>query len=82
MKFINQEVEVNAFYFAQGVSFKSFPRQITLDNRQYTFRDGLQLLVKQGQDMIRLFDMTDGTTVYRLRNQNDNWTLIGTSLAR
>ena len=42
---INKEVEVNAFYFNQGSSFKSFPKAITLDHKRYTFQDGLQMVV-------------------------------------
>jgi hypothetical protein len=80
-KFINQEVEVNAFYFAQGKNFKSFPRQITLGNQRYLFKDGLQMLVHKGQDMIRLFDMTDGQATYRLRNEGSQWILVAMKTA-
>jgi hypothetical protein len=75
-KFINQEVEVNGFYFAQGKNFKSFPRQITLGTQRFVFNDGLQMLVQKGQDVIRLFDMTDGQASYRLRNEGSQWILI------
>jgi hypothetical protein len=73
---INKEVEVNAFYFANGKSFKSFPRAITLDHKRYTFQDGLQMLVQKGQEAIRFFDMTDGFNNYRLREENDQWFLV------
>ena len=73
---INKEVEVNAFYFSQGSSFKSFPKAITLDHKQYTFRDGLQMLVQKGQEAVRFFDMTDGLTNYRLKEENHQWFLI------
>ena len=43
-KMINQEIEVNALYFAQGKSFKSYPCQITLGNQRFVFKDGLQML--------------------------------------
>lgn len=45
----------------------------------YTFLEsGLQYLIKRGQKMIQIFDMTDGTDTYRLRfDENDfNWTLV------
>lgn len=73
---INKEVEVNAFYFANGKTFKSFPKAITLDHKQYTFLDGLQMLVQKGAEAVRFFDMTDGFTNYRLREQNDQWFLV------
>lgn len=52
VRIINKEVEVNAFYFAQGQKFKSYPRAITVDHKRYTFTDGLQMLVgiKESQD--------------------------------
>lgn len=75
---VNKEVEVNAFYFAQGQSFKSYPRSITLDHRRYTFKDGLQMIVKKGQQAIRYFDMTDGLNNYRIRQHEDQWFLIST----
>lgn len=74
--FQGKEVEVNAFYFANGKSFKSFPRSITVDHKRYTFQDGLQMLVQKGAEAIRFFDMTDGFNNYRLREQNDQWFLI------
>ena len=73
---INKEIEVNAFYFNQGQSFKSFPRAITVDHKQYTFLDGLQMLVQKGQDVIRFFDMTDGINNFRLRQDQDQWFLV------
>lgn len=74
---INKSVEVNSFYFAQGSHLKSFPAQITLENQQFTFKSGLQMLVHRGEEVVRLFSMTDGLTNYRLRQQNNQWTLIG-----
>ena len=44
----------------------------------YTFNDGLQYLIKKGESIKRIFDMTDGASDYRLicdENQND-WTLV------
>lgn len=73
---INKEVEVNSFYFANGKTFKSYPKAITVDHRQYTFLDGLQMLVQKGQEVIRLFDMTDGITNFRLRQDQNQWFLV------
>lgn len=74
---INKNVEVNSFYFSSGKSFKSFPARITMENQQFTFKSGLQLLVHRGGEVVRLFQMTDGLTNYRLRQDHDQWTLIG-----
>lgn len=75
-QFINKPVEVNSFFFSNGVQFKSFPKEITVDQTRYTFQDGLQYLVQRGQDVIRLFDMTDGAQTYRLRQHQGVWTLV------
>lgn len=75
---INQIINVNSFYFANGQTFKSYPRQIEFGNTRFTFTDGIQYIVKQGEKAIKLFDMTDGKTTYRLRQDNNNWTLLGT----
>ncbi len=79
-KTINQEVEVNAFYFAAGKSFKSYPRQITLGDQHYSFKDGLQMLVQRGQEIIQIFNMTDGQNLYRLSFEpgSRTWKLLST----
>lgn len=78
MNTTNQLINVNSFYFANGRSFKSYPKQIEIDNTHYTFTDGMQYLIKKGKTAVKLFDMTDGSTTYRLRLENNTWTLIGT----
>ncbi len=76
-KQINRPVEVTSYYFAKGRTFKSFPARITLDDQQFSFKSGLQLLVQSGQHAFKLFNMTDGLTNYRLKQENDQWTLLG-----
>ncbi len=78
MHAINQIINVNSFYFTSGQNLKSFPRQIEFGNTRFTFTDGIQYLVKKGQHAVKLFDMTDGQTTYRLRLEDESWTLIGT----
>ncbi len=74
---INKEVEINSYVFTNKNDFKSVPKTITVDNQRYSFIDnGLRYLVKQGQHLIRLFDMTDGQNTYRLKNEDDQWTLV------
>lgn len=77
MSYINETINVSAYYFA-GRAGRMFPRQIELGQERFTFQDGLQYVVCKGQQAIKLFDMTDGTTTYRLRCENDQWTLVGT----
>lgn len=75
---INQEVSVNAFYFA-GQGMKTFPREIEFGGQEITFASGLRYLVRKGSEAVRVFDMSsvDGL-VYRLKQQGDSWTLLAT----
>jgi len=77
---INSEVSVNSFYFRGGKGMKTFPRQIEWDNNFVTFAEaGLHYLIHHGQDLVRLFDMSDADgTTYRLRQEDGRWTLVGT----
>lgn len=85
MTAINQNVTVNSFFFKDTDNanrLETFPRQMEYGNRQYTFQDGLHKLVRRGQRMFELFDMTDGQTTFRLARRSDmpsnEWRLIGT----
>ena len=79
MSYINQIVNVDSYYFLNCLGkLKTFPRQIDLNNKKYTFSDGLQYLVQKGQHVIKIFEMTDGNTTYRLRLEDDQWLLVGT----
>jgi len=75
---LNAPVNVNAYYFA-GREMKTFPRQIEYGGEAITFASGLRYLVQRGAEAIRLFDMSgaDGLT-YRLQQNGDSWTLLGT----
>lgn len=75
---INREVNVNALYFS-GQELRSFPREIELEGRAVTFLSGLRYLVRRGADAVRLFDMSTAEgDIYRLRQDGDRWTLLGT----
>lgn len=78
MTTINQTIDVNAYYFAGQNHLRSFPKQIIYNQQNHTFVDGMQYLIKHGANTIRLFDMTDGQSIFRLRNDGSSWTLIGT----
>jgi len=75
---INEEVNVNAFYFRNSEGLKSFPQRIEWNGKFVTFAgEGLRYLVKHGTQLVQLFDMSDGQDLYRLRTDGDHWTLVG-----
>ena len=77
-KLVNKEIAVNSFYFQSNKNFKTFPKQIELDGARYVFiENGLRLLIRKGQRLVELFDMTDGQSTYRLRLESGRWTLVG-----
>ncbi len=78
MSYINEIVTVNAYYFAGSTKMKTFPRQIELAGQRFTFNDGIQYLVQQGERAVKFFDMSDGTKNYQLKLENREWTLVGT----
>lgn len=78
MHHINQNITVNSFYFPGGNTRRALPRSIEFDDIQCTFTDGLQYLVCKGKQIVKLFDMTDGRLTYRLRLEDNQWTLVGT----
>lgn len=80
--FDEQTVEITSVYFRNNRSkqrFDSYPRRMVYDGREYTFMEsGMRYLVQKGQELIRLFDMTDGQNDYRLRvDGNEHWSLVG-----
>lgn len=81
MTAINQIVNVNAFYFRGKQQLRTYPRTVEFGNTTISFQDGLQYLIRKGRRIIRLFDMTDGRTVFRLKLEDEQWTLIGTRAA-
>ncbi len=79
---INQEVNIPELYFRsrpeeQG-DLKTYPRRMEFEGREYTFMDGLRYLVRKGQQLVQVFDMTDGSRDYRLKfdTAQRSWTLI------
>lgn len=78
-KVINQEVSVTAVYFRSQGDFDTYPRRIEFDGTTISFADGIRYLVRKGEQLIRLFDMTDGESQYRLRQDAEQWTLIAIS---
>jgi hypothetical protein len=73
------DVEVTALYFrnTRKEQLESYPRRMVYEGREYNFLEsGMHYLVQKGQQLIKLFDVSDGSTQYRLRLEDDRWTLV------
>lgn len=73
---INESVNVTGYYFAKG---RSFPSRIQYGAQELYFEPtGLRCLVKKGQEIIEIFNMSDGRDQYRLMFEPSvrNWTLL------
>ena len=79
--FTNQEVEITSVYFRNSSNehIKSYPKRMVYEGREYTFiEDGLRYLINTSQQLVKLFDVSDGKAQYRLRqDETNNWTLVG-----
>jgi hypothetical protein len=80
--FNEQEIEITSVYFRNDPNnqrLESFPRRMVYDGREYTFlEESWRYIVKKGQEFIKLFDVSDGQTQYRLRlDPSNHWTLVG-----
>ena len=77
-----KEINFTSFYFPHGATQKSFPRRIEDEyGRQLNFLEsGLRVIVKKGQELVEIFNMTDGQNLYRLSFEpnNNSWKLLGT----
>lgn len=79
---LNKEVAVTGVYFRNGRKLTAFPRRIEFEGREYTFiESGMHYLIQKGNQLVELFDMTDGQNNYRLKFDNSAriWTLVGVS---
>jgi hypothetical protein len=80
MTTVNTEVAVSSFFFADPSGRRPFPKRIEWNGQLIDFAsEGLRYLVSQGGQLVQLFDMTDGQSTYRLREQGSHWTLVGIS---
>ncbi len=80
--FDTQEIQITSVYFRSNPArqrFESYPKRMVYEGREYTFLEsGMRYLVQKGQQLVKLFDVSDGQTQYRLRLDGDNrWTLVG-----
>lgn len=64
---INKEVIVPELYFRTEGQLQSYPRRMEYEGRDVHFRDGLRFLIHKGQQLVQVFDMTDGARDYRLK---------------
>ena len=74
---IDEPVEVTAITFTK--QFEPIPRRIEYRGRSLTFLgSGMKFLIKKGEKVVRLCDMTDGEASYRLRSDSfdGSWRLI------
>ena len=79
--FANPEIQITSVYFRNNGSdqrFESYPKRMVYEGREYTFMEsGMRYLVQKGQELVRLFDMTDGQNEYRLRvDGNEHCSLV------
>ena len=79
---IEKEVIVPEVYFKNEGQLKTFPRRMEFEGHEYTFMDGLRYLVQKGQQLVQVFDMTDGLRDYRLQfdSAERSWTLVDMSV--
>ncbi len=74
-KHINLPVQVTAVTFNKD--FEPVPRRIEFEGQTLTFTgSGIGLRIAQNGVISRLFDMSDGTAQYRLRQDVSQWTLM------
>lgn len=77
---MNHEVNVLSYYFTPGSQGRCFPRQIEIEGRQLNLETGLRCLVQKGKDMLQIFNMSDGRSLYRLSFEpgSRTWKLLST----
>jgi len=75
---VEKEVVISELYFKNEGQLKSYPKRMEFNGREYTFMDGLRYLVHKGQQLVQVFDMTDGRRDYRLKfdDAEHSWTLV------
>lgn len=78
---MNEPVEIISLGFASRPRQKrlqAYPRRMVWGEHEYDLVDsGLHFLIKKGQELVRLFDVSDGHHCFRLRcDSHNNWTLV------
>jgi hypothetical protein len=82
---IHDEVQITAVTFRETTGdrkLESYPRRMVYDGREYTFIElGMRYLVQKGQELVKLFDVSDGQNSFRLRCEGEHWTLVNMQAA-
>lgn len=76
---VNKEVVISGVYFKNKQGLEAFPKQMEFEGSTYTFlNSGWRYLVLKGQEVIKIFSVTDGKANYRLKldSSRQNWTLL------
>ena len=76
----NKDIEITSVYFKKGSNgLESYPRSMVYEGKEYSFiEETLRYLITTRDQLIQLFDVSDGRHEYRLRLDNANhWTLVG-----
>lgn len=76
---IEKPVLVTAIRFARN--FEAVPKRIEFEGRTINFVDeGLRFCIKRGEDITKLFDLSDGESLFRLKLEaNRTWNLLSIS---
>lgn len=76
---VNKEVVMSGVYFKNKQTLEAFPKQMEFEGQTYQFlNSGLRFLIHKGQEIVRIFSVTDGQADYRLKLEpgSDRWTLL------
>lgn len=76
---VNQEVTVSGVYFKNKGEIEAYPKQMEFAGQTYTFlNSGWRYLVHKGQEVVKIFSVTDGTSDYRIKldPSESHWTLL------
>jgi hypothetical protein len=72
---INEQITVTSVGFRPNGDI--IPRRMEYRGTSYTFIDaGIRYSIKQGGKLLRMFDVSDGTAAFRLRQDEDSWSLM------
>ncbi|HET8991690.1 MAG TPA: hypothetical protein VFN31_01500 [Candidatus Saccharimonadales bacterium] len=76
--FTEQEIEVTSVYFKNSnKGFESYPKSMVYEGHEYNFiEEGLRYLINTKDKLVKLFDVSDGQVLYRLRLDGNRWTLV------
>jgi len=77
---IGKPIQITALWFDKDLG--AVPKRIEFGGRSYTFVDrGLRYCIRRGNVLTRLFDLTDGEALFRLKHEvdADAWNLLSIS---